>query len=177
MNIQSKKELDAFYRKKDPWNYYTNDSDRYRLQIIINYLKSFDPRYTLDIGCGNGFITNHLPGKKVFGIDYSKNAINWAKKNTKLNSICYKQMSIFELNNHFTEKFDLVLITGVLYPQYIGKSITLISEILDKLISPKGIIMTCHIREMNPPNLPFNLIDQKIYEYKKFTHVLEVYRK
>lgn len=122
--IQSVKDIDNWYRSDDPWNYENSLDDQKRTDILIHD-QSYE--HVLDIGCGHGFITRNLPGKKIVGVDISALAIKQAKKLGKSKNsqtkIQYIQGDLFSLTTQLpNNKFDLIVITGVLYPQYIGHS-------------------------------------------------------
>ncbi|ASM35741.1 putative methyltransferase [Campylobacter sputorum aubsp. sputorum RM3237] len=58
-------------------------------KILQKYCNNFDT--ALEIGCGNGIITEILAKKfkNVIGIDLSKNGVNVANKNNKLKNVKY----------------------------------------------------------------------------------------
>jgi 2-polyprenyl-3-methyl-5-hydroxy-6-metoxy-1,4-benzoquinol methylase len=70
----------------------------------------------LDVGCGDGRLAAALSnlGFKVIGIDFSQNAINYARKLVpKADFVC---MDIYELGKHkeFHEQFDVAVLMDVL---------------------------------------------------------------
>src|SRR3989339_1917773 len=107
--IQSKEELEDWYNCDDPWKYDNDPHDIKRKEIFFSELPVKNFINILDIGCGNGFITNDLPGKSIIGVDYSTKAIEQAKSKCKKN-IKFIQASIFDLNQVFDKKFDLIVI-------------------------------------------------------------------
>ena len=175
--IQSKNELDEFYSSSDPWSYNENKDDTNRLNILLSELPNRDFDNVLDIGCGNGFITSKLPGKNILGVDISENAIKFAKEKNTNQNINYIQGSIFELNQKLNIKFDLIVITGVLYSQYIGKANNLIYLIIDNLLSQNGVLVSVHIDEWYNSQFPYLKLKQHYYNYREFTHNLEIYIK
>jgi len=175
--IQSKVELENWYANdNDPWAYDKSTDDLRRKEILLREIPKGEYEYVLDIGCGNGFITKNLPGKVITGIDISENVIKTAKDLNQNNSVQYLQKNIFDLYNH-SNKYDLIIITGVLYPQYIGNSSNLIHLIIDKILNSKGILLTVHIEEWYKSRFPFNFIKEQIYSYHNYLHKLEVYQK
>ena len=132
--------------------------------------------HVLDIGCGHGFITRDLPGESIIGVDISSEAIKQAKQ-YKNDRITFHTASIFALQNIFIETFDLILITGVLYKQYIGNSLPLIYTIIDKLLSNRGILVSVHINSWYHARFPYLLIREYFYDYRDYTHRLEIYEK
>ena len=179
--IQTQQELDDFYKNPDPWAYKSNPDDIRRRHELLACLPNNKYQRVLDIGCGNGFLTSQLPGSEVIGVDLSASAVDWAKESVSevadSSRFKFQQASIFELKSEKLGKFDLIIITGLLYKQYIGKSNSLIFEIIDDLLSAGGVLATCHIHNWNPPKFPYALIDINLYQYRDYFHRLEIYKK
>ena len=175
--LQSIEELEKWYENEDPWRYEQNPDDLQRRAILLSVIPKKQYNKVLDIGCGNGFITNYLPGKKIIGIDISSRAIQFAKKKAPPH-VEYFTYSIFDLPflewNNF---FDLIVLTGVLYPQYIGNSEKLIYSIIDDLLIPNGILISCHIEEWYFSRFPYITLHREYYTYREYVHLLEVYLK
>lgn len=174
--IQSKAELEDWYGTGDPWGYVHDPEDTKRKDILLNEIPDQAFQHVLDIGCGNGFITQSLPGEMIHGIDISGNAIAHANRNNQNPKITYEEKDIFELY-HTTQQFDLIVITGVLYSQYIGESSNLIFIIIDRLLQKGGILVAVHIDEWYTCRFPYNLFKENVYPYKSYFHRLEVYQK
>lgn len=180
MNIlQPIDELEKWWENPDPWNYENNPDDLKRREMLISVLPDVQYQRVLDIGCGNGFVTEYLPGKEIIGIDVSANAINHARKRSKkLKHIKYYQGSLFDLPSLFEGKnFDLIVITGVLYPQYIAKSEKFVYTVIDDILQQGGYLVSCHIEEWYNCRFPYITLQRKYYPYKQYTHILEVYLK
>ena len=107
--MQTKQELEDWYSVEDPWHYKTTDDDLYRKNTILSILNNYET--ALDIGCGEGFVTTHLPATKIFGIELSYNASLRLPKN--VNRL-----------NEPNGKYELVMTTGTLYQQYNHQQIT-----------------------------------------------------
>lgn len=103
--MQSKEELENWYKNIDPWGYTTNIDDHYRRDVILEILSEYDYWSALDIGCGEGFLTRYLPAKKIYGYDVSDTAMSRLPEN------------VTPLPNP-SVIFDLVVTTGTLYKQY-----------------------------------------------------------
>ena len=174
--IQDINDLNNFHKTEDPWDYNSNPEDSNRLEILLSEIPKKKYSNVLDIGCGQGFVTSKLPGENVWGVDISDEAIKNAMKNNSKN-IRFIQSSIYNLNNDFSEKFDLIIITGVLYPQYIGASSSLIYLIVDKLLSENGYLISVHIDEWYSSQFPYLKLKQFYYPYRNYTHKLEIYHK
>ena len=181
--LQSKDEIEQWYDQEDPWNYEDSIEDRKRKDILLHELPEHTFRKTLDIGCGHGFVTRDLPGKHVIGIDISEKAIVQARKlgipkKLQQRKFEYFAEDLFTLSPNVTKhKFDLILITGVLYPQYIGQANTLVYHIIDQLLAPDGILVSVHISEWYTARFPYLLLQEHHYPFHQFTHHMEIYSK
>lgn len=107
--MQSKLELEHWYQNPDPWAYKTNPDDLKRKAEIImtlNVINNFQEyNKAIDIGCGEGFVTESLPAKLIHGIEISdKAAERFALNVTRVHQP--------------DGKYDLVMTTGTLYQQY-----------------------------------------------------------
>jgi len=174
---QSKLQIDSFYSKDDPWGYFTNEHDYRRREIIVSELRKYNLIRALDIGCGNGFVSEGIPAKNVVAVDISDAAIEEARRRSGSASIDYRRASLFELPSLDLGSFDCILITGVIYEQYIGKSLPLIYQLVDELLAPGGVLACVHIDEWSLARFPYALIKTTRYKYRQYTHLLEVYRK
>nr|WP_262916806.1 class I SAM-dependent methyltransferase [Aestuariivivens insulae] len=168
--------METWHRTKDPWGYNSNEHDLFRREMLFSELPEREYKNVLDIGCGQGFITKQLNVSSVTGIDISQEAIRHANKNNETNVI-FLQGSIFDITKMFKVKFDLVLITGVLYQQYIGDSSNLIYLLIDQILEERGHLVTVHINEWNICQFPFLKLKEVIYPYRDYNHKLEVYVK
>jgi predicted TPR repeat methyltransferase len=176
--IQSRVELDAFYSNSDPWNYENNPEDLKRREILISELPSTEFRNVLDIGCGNGFVTRELPGLNITGIDISAKAIDFANLKTSEKKIKYWESDFFEFPKKYQgEPFDLIIITGLLYPQYIGNSLPLVYSIINDLLVDGGLLVSVHINDWSVSKFPFLLSDYFFYDYRNYIHRFEKYYK
>lgn len=174
--IQKQSELDDFHSVTDPWGYENNPEDKMRKEILLSEIPNICYENVLDIGCGQGFITNDLPGENVFGVDISIEAINNAKKYCR-EGIDFRQGSIFEIDKLFDFQFDIIYITGVLYPQYIGDSQSLIYLLIDKILKNGGKLVCVHIDEWYKSQFPYLKLKQVYYSYRSYNHNLEIYVK
>lgn len=82
---------------------------------ITSLVFSFSPQNLLDVGCGEGFLAEHImkkrPEIKITGLDISQQALKKAKK--RVSSVTFKKASILKLP--FSDNsFDIVLCLEVL---------------------------------------------------------------
>jgi predicted TPR repeat methyltransferase len=174
--IQKINELEKWHEKKDPWQYEKTKDDLLRKEILLSELPKHDFACVLDIGCGQGFVTKDLPGEKIIGVDISSQAIKHAKQHEN-DRIKFAKASIFELNEILPERYNLIVITGVLYRHYIGNSLRLIYLIIDELLQENGILASVHINTWYMAKFPYLLISDCYYEYRDYIHKLEIYTK
>jgi trans-aconitate methyltransferase len=176
MTIQRVQELENWYATEDPWGYETNPDDLKRREYLISELPQKDYCNVLDIGCGEGFITGVLPGVNIVGIDPSQAALAYARK--KHPDISFIRGGIFEVPELFgTKGFDLMVITGVLYPQYIGHSETFIYSLIDEHLAVDGVLVSVHIADWYSARFPYPMISSVLYPYREYIHSLEIYAK
>ena len=154
--IQQK--LEKKYRTEDPWGYQTNPEDFKRKALILSALESLGIKFekALDIGCGEGWITKDLPAEKIYGFDLSKTAMSRLPEN------------IIRLNR-IKGKYDLVIVTGVLYKGYncawIFKQIKRTSA---------HILLICNIKHREK-HIFKNPIYETLFKYRQYTERLAIY--
>jgi 2-polyprenyl-3-methyl-5-hydroxy-6-metoxy-1,4-benzoquinol methylase len=173
---QSKEEIELSYARNDPWGYFRNPHDDMRKKILMATLAEYSLSRVLDVGCGNGFITQSIPAASIVGVDISQSAVDEARARST-GSIDFRCSSLFDLPQQKLGSFDCVLITGVLYDHYIGKSLPLVYRIVDDYLSAGGILVSVHIEEWYFAKFPYAGIKRHRYRYREYTHLLEVYRK
>lgn len=175
--LQPIDELEDFYKKRDPWNYEDTADDAKRKAMLLSVLPERRFIKVLDIGCGDGFVTESLPGEEITGIDVSDNAIRHAREKN-IRHIQFLRHSLFDLPAlGWGQEFDLIIITGVLYPQYIGDSELLVYTIVDDLLKPGGCLISCHIDDWYRARFPYITTHREYYAYREYFHLLEVYIK
>ncbi len=174
--IQPLSELETFYNEADPWGYEKNPEDQKRKDILLSEIPGGRYRRVLDVGCGNGFVTRELPGDEIVGVDISSAAVRHAKRHESpsLRFVC---SSVFDLPTSVSGLFDLIVITGVLYPQYIGQSYTLIYHIIENLLRENGVLACVHIDDWYQGRFPLLRLKEVRYAYREYIHRLEVYVK
>ena len=173
--------MDEYKESLDPWGYENNPADKLRLQQIMGYLPDdYRGKSFLDIGCGEGFVSLAIKSVELTGVDTSATAVASFNNRARLQKMDgthrAHQGSILQDLTQFGE-FDFVLVTGVLYPHYIGKSQNFINRNISKVLKPGGYLISVHISEMNPIQTFFTEIDSWSYRYREYTHELTVQRK
>lgn len=174
--LQPLSDLEKWHAEPDPWKYEVHPHDQRRVQMLLSEIPDRKYARVLDVGCGQGFVTAKLPGASVIGLDVSENAIQFAKK-LETDRLKFQVGGIFELPELFSEPFDLVIITGVLYPQYIASAKTLVYRAIDKILAPGGILVSVHIDEWYSSRFPYFLAKTISYPYREYFHRLEIYEK
>lgn len=170
-------DLERFYSNPDPWGYFSHSDDHCRRHILVSELSRYQLGRTLDIGCGNGFITEAIPASVVVGVDISEAALIAARSRAPAGSIEYRQGSLFDLPHMDLGKFGAIIVTGVLYRHYIGNSLPLVYRIVDDLLQPAGLLFSAHIDNWYFARFPYARIRSIEYQYRSYRHLLEVYRK
>jgi SAM-dependent methyltransferase len=177
--VQPRRELEDFYVEDDPWGYLSHPGDAARVARLLAALPPLDYERTLDLGCGNGFVTACLPGHELVGVDLSERAIEHATRrvpSTPGRRVSFVASSLFDLSAAEIGTFDLIVVTGLLYPQYIGESFSLVAEILRMLLRPDGIVASVHIDEWSAYELPLTRLFVSLDRYREFFHRLEIFQ-
>ncbi|NQT59612.1 MAG: methyltransferase domain-containing protein [Bacteroidetes bacterium] len=93
-------------------------SDISQLDSLIKYLQISESDNCLDIGCGNGNIDNYInkmTNSKITGIDFSKNAVDYAKNKFQLNeSLSFHQGNINNLNLP-KDRYSIIILVDSIY--------------------------------------------------------------
>lgn len=153
--MQTKNELENWYKNVDPWSYKMTQDDVVRKEKILSLLESYDT--ALDIGCGEGFITTDLPANKIYGIELSDNASSRLPKNvTRLLSP--------------EGKYDLVVTTGTLYRQYDNQQIR--NWVLE---SSKKHILVGGIKDWMIWSNFGEIIKEIEFKYREYTQIIRLY--
>lgn len=154
--VQSKEDLERWYSQSDRWGYFHEPDDSIRLKNILRILDYYDK--AIDIGCGEGFITRHLPAREIFGVDISENAMSRLPENVT---------PIKEPNG----KYDLVISTGTLYQQYNHK------QIYDWIIaSAKNHILIAGIKDWLM-DYDFGMQLKTLeFKYREYTQKITLYK-
>ncbi len=174
--IQDIKAIEQWYQNDDPWGYESHPDDAKRVKILLSELPNDRYKRVLDIGCGHGFVTRALPGDEVLGIDISEKAIAQAKS-LETERLHFIPCSLFDVGNLPGPPFDLIVITGVLYAQYIGRSLPHVYRIIDRMLANNGLLVCVHIDEWYRARFPYLLMHKTFYPYREYTHRLEIYVK
>lgn len=181
MTVQEREALERFYAEPDPWQYEATPDDAARRERLLGLLPRRSYRRTLDVGAGNGFLSVDLPGETVTLCDLAERALHWARERAARRPDAarfrFVAASLFDLRPEVHGAFDLVVVTGVLYPQYLGGGYSLVDLLVDGLLEPGGVLVSCQIDEWYPHRFPYSLIDACLYRYRDRTHRLEVFLK
>lgn len=154
--MQSKQELENWYRSPDPWQYETTQDDLYRKDQIIQMLPMRYER-AIDIGCGEGFVTRDLPANDIHGIEISDLAASRLPWNVK--------------RVHEPEGlYDLVMTTGTLYTQYNHEQIV---EWIKKCSCRH--ILIAGIKDWLMPYTFGNVISRNEFKYRQYTQLVILY--
>lgn len=161
--MQTKVELEEFYKTPDPWGYTDNEDDFVRQMLIVEIARIINyPSYqkALDIGCGEGVITKELSAIELYGIEISDTAAKRFPDNVKR----VKKP---------TGKYDLITACGVLYEQYDYEQMR---EWIEKHASNK--VITCHYDKAGVAHDQFNKpqIFYAEFPYREGKQIMRVYQ-
>lgn len=160
--IQSKEEIEASYQTPDPWGYQSSNEDRIRKERIVSVCRKYAPfLLALDVGCGEGWISEALPAKIVHGYEISDAAA--ARFPVNVRRVINPDM-----------RYDLVVTTGTLYGHYDWQGMT---EIIRRCASRILAVSYIAAWEFAPAidRLPGKQIEQIEFPYNEHTQRLRVY--
>lgn len=176
---------DFFSRCEDPWR--LKDIARHgpRIEIFRAVLQQHGSRFRrlLDIGCAEGFVTDHLHDLADFtlGIDVSPTAIQRAVRDYG-HTCSFKVAGIGDFRSD--EPFDTIVITGVLY-YCPSDSRQLINDNISLHLASGGLLLISHIKEssgttgfvdfFDPER--FQLVTSKEFPCDEYIQSLHLYRK
>lgn len=95
-----------YYEQKEVWTNYNNNVGEIRRAENVVRLIPEDVKSLLDVGCGNGIITNMIKKPFVVGLDFARIPLNQVKTNKIQGTI--DQLPIK------SNEFDLIILTEVL---------------------------------------------------------------
>ncbi|MDE4912798.1 methyltransferase domain-containing protein [Methylobacterium sp. 092160098-2] len=173
-------DLDQFFTDGDPWGYESHPDDHRRAGHILSAISSLSFARILDIGCGDGYLTLRLPPGEIIGVDISPAAVEWATRKAGLigrDDVRFEVCNVFDLDGSDLGDFDLVIVTGVLYKQYIGHAFSVASDRILRLLRPGGHLIHVHIESWFSHAFPLTRVAKRTYPYRDYIHLLEVYRR
>jgi SAM-dependent methyltransferase len=156
--MQTKEELELWYQNSDPWAYKITKDDLDRRHKICKILESYLPyERALDIGCGEGFVTEHIRANVIHGIEISdKAAKRFSSKITRVHEP--------------DGKYDLVTTTGTMYPQYNHQ------QIYDWVMnSAARIILIAGIKDWLIPYKYGKILYREEFTYREYVQQVTVY--
>jgi len=186
MSIQTKEYLETQLKNEETRVYIINPKKGEKRLLLLSKIPKKNYKNVLHLGCEDGFITFSLPGNHVTGIDISKTAIAHAnaQKETMPDSNRFKFLacSIFDIVKYLgDEKFDLIVIYELLYPENVGKAMSIIHILIDTLLIEKGHLVALHQTDKATWGFPYACIELCMHDFQcsqnKSGHRLEVYRK
>jgi predicted TPR repeat methyltransferase len=180
-DFESAAALEALYAVPDPCGYDDSREDEIRAARLLTQLPARAYRRTLEVGCGNGFLSVRLPGDEVHGCDVSRNALEWARKRAAArpdgDRFAFFEASVLGVDATRLGRFDLVVLADVLYGQYIGRAFSLVQERVIPLLEPGGILVSAHDDDRGRHRFSLTTLSLQLYQYRGATHRLEVFQR
>ena len=174
--MQTKEEIEKEYENEDPWKYRENIADMRRkkriLSLLVDRYQLFNK--ALDVGAGEGFLTQDLPAIEIYGYEISDNAAKRFPDNVK--------RFIPTPDTSHKMRFDLVMATGSLYRHYDAETminiiahyssrIILTSHIdaweIDELKTPAWIAKKWKAKEIYHETFPYREWNQSLRIFEK----------
>jgi 2-polyprenyl-3-methyl-5-hydroxy-6-metoxy-1,4-benzoquinol methylase len=122
------------YIKKFEWPFRKKSTERFEYYIS----KKTTPLDILDLGCGNGWFSHRIArvnsNNSIIGLDINKQELEQAARVFKLKNIQFVYANIFECEDRFKEKFDIITLNGsIQYFKDFEDTITLLKSYLKPL--------------------------------------------
>jgi len=157
-----------YRRKRDPWNYTESAYEQEKYQKTLEAIPQ-DVHTILEIGTSEGVFTELLlqRGKKVFGIDISRTALERARARLEAYGDQVRLEKLDIVRDEPEGTFDLILASEVLY--YLGGRNVLLSleEKFFRHLRDGGYLLLVHFYPSG------KLIHDLFLERGRFTHLLE----
>ena len=140
--------FDEMYQNiDDPWHHGDVTSIQYDLALyLINRYGICDAGgFVLDIGCGKGAFTARLkqqmPNAHILGVDIAPTAIKKAKQKYGNLNIEFQVMDIQKEYKNIAEKFDLVVMSGLMW--YILPNFrAIVNHLGEEILKDDGYLLT-----------------------------------
>ncbi len=143
----------------------TDDHEMQRVRTLLSLLPNKPEQSCLDIGCGDGRITEQLSGHIVIGCDTDLASLDAAKSRCGGDRFAFLHRSMFDLyDDNLKKRFDCVVISDVLYRENIGDAAVSVRLAVDFVTAPGGTAVLFH-RDASCLRLHFNLVHRDVYEY------------
>lgn len=107
---------------------------------FLNYVESKKTNFIMDIGCGNGWFTNHIASTvdaEVHGIDINPNELEQAARVFQRKNLTFFYADIFKAKTQFSQKYDLITLNACV--QYF-KDILQLLDLLKTFLTINGEI-------------------------------------
>lgn len=116
--MRSQQEWEKWYAEPNPWGTDGSDKDLVRIDVLFERLKYARFANVLDVGCGEGRLTNALStvAHKSYGIDIAANALERAR--TRYPHIDFRQGDLLDVVKRpdiAAIPFDFIAASEVLY--------------------------------------------------------------
>ena len=130
-----------FWNKVSSYPGPPSSSTRKIIQLTASHLSK--EQHVLDVGCGNGIITNTLASKvgSIHGMDLSRGMIEMARRhanNNGIDNVTYHQSTVLDQEMKHQE-YDVILIFNLL--QYLEDTPSAIHR-LSQQLKPDGLLIS-----------------------------------
>lgn len=137
----------------DDWNTHWNEfaiansfnpAQKYRREMIIQMIHQLSPKecQIIDIGCGQGdmtaLLTRCFPKNKIYGLDYSEQAIKLAQKKVNVAQFFKIDMRICNQVEFLKSSMDIAICSEVL--EHLDDQLTFLKNIAS-LLKPHGTLI------------------------------------
>jgi SAM-dependent methyltransferase len=116
--VRTAAEWDKWYLRPNPWDFEGGDEDRVRTELLLGRLKHARFRNLLDLGCGEGQLTDTLSrlSENTYAIDIAQTAVDRAR--ARFPHIRFEQGDLLDVIHDpkiARIPFDFISVSEVLY--------------------------------------------------------------
>jgi ubiquinone/menaquinone biosynthesis C-methylase UbiE len=185
---------EKYYEQKELWieDLTNNPNEKLRLKETLEIIPD-DVKSVLDVGCGNGFLTNVLVKsnyERLIGLDCSSEALKHVKSETILGNISklpfeensFDLVTCLETIEHLPENDSLI--EGITELQRVAKKYIIISvpneEVLENSLVRCFKCSCCfhpnfHMRSFNKEKIKNLFKDFRVIKLKEIGHKVRIY--
>lgn len=159
VQVTSKEQWDAGFRQ-GTWDFLENENEKLDLLARLCLERTNEQAAVLDVGCGEGLLSERLLSRNYVGVDISPEAIKKAQGRTKPNPNAEHTFAVGEAEAYLNQalasgrKFDAIILNEVLY--YIPGYINYMEKLIG-LLAPGGVFIVSIFNNRN------SKVWQKVY--------------
>lgn len=164
--------INVWYETNDSWGLSPSQSDKSRLQLLLNELPHKKYSNILAISWKpHQFLVDYFSKKSLDLYSFLP-----AKHATHI-STTESFLELLKKSGQAKKKYDLIIFDRVLYTGVIGNTLSLVQLYTLPLLATDGIVASCCLGILAPPRFPLLLIQEAYLDLLENNYRLKVYIK